>query len=192
MFATKFTGFSFCHPAHDDDHIYNVVLHALSSVSATKTPTATFLLLPSQIGWTKKGYMQALRNHPHSATVLTKFPSESLTFQQPEVHLNQKLAPQKNQKHMQLVVIWNNEGKQALFHNNPRWLEHLSSAIPGVWCYNTDMHLANMHSPNPPLRTPNSWHKTFQLLLPKNVNITENTAHNSNIITNMCISTLTT
>ena len=80
---------------------------------------------------------------------------------------------------MQLVVIWNNEGKQALFHNNPQWLEHLSSAIPGVWCYNTDMHLANMHSPNPPLRTPNSYCEKFPLLLPDNINITENTAHNS-------------
>eukprot|EP00983_Pelagomonas_calceolata_P072395 1151689-Pelagomonas_calceolata.AAC.3 len=36
---------------------YYLVMHALSSVETIKTPTVAFMLLPSQMGWTKKGYI---------------------------------------------------------------------------------------------------------------------------------------
>eukprot|EP00983_Pelagomonas_calceolata_P125650 1161225-Pelagomonas_calceolata.AAC.29 len=78
MFGSKFTGFSFYHTPHDDELIYHVIMHALSSIANTDILTATFLLLPSQMGWTKKGYMRWLRCYPDHATVLAKFPSKNL------------------------------------------------------------------------------------------------------------------
>eukprot|EP00983_Pelagomonas_calceolata_P049653 1141618-Pelagomonas_calceolata.AAC.1 len=57
-------------------------MHALSSIANTSIPTATFLLLPSQMGWTNKGYMRWLRCFPGHAAVLAKLPSERLAFQQ--------------------------------------------------------------------------------------------------------------
>jgi hypothetical protein len=31
---------------------------------------------------------------------------------------------------MQLIVVWNNQGKQALNESNPAWLNNLKQAIP--------------------------------------------------------------
>eukprot|EP00983_Pelagomonas_calceolata_P035637 1115513-Pelagomonas_calceolata.AAC.1 len=87
-------------------------MRALSSVANTDIPTVASMLLPSQMGWTKKGYMRWFSCYPDHATILAKLPSESLTFQPPQVHL--PLVPQKIMIHMQLNVIWNDEGKQNL------------------------------------------------------------------------------
>eukprot|EP00983_Pelagomonas_calceolata_P037540 1136385-Pelagomonas_calceolata.AAC.1 len=50
MFGTKFTGFSFCHPAHDDKFIYNLVMHALSSVAKHRNPNCGLLAPPQSDG----------------------------------------------------------------------------------------------------------------------------------------------
>eukprot|EP00983_Pelagomonas_calceolata_P016915 532438-Pelagomonas_calceolata.AAC.1 len=89
----------------------------------------SIMLLPSQMGWTKKGYMHWFSCYPDHATVLTKFPSESLTIQPTQVHLP-PTPPEKNMKHMQLIAISNNEGKQRRFQNEPNWLEGLHHEIP--------------------------------------------------------------
>eukprot|EP00983_Pelagomonas_calceolata_P114312 1160080-Pelagomonas_calceolata.AAC.19 len=73
MFESKFTGFSFCHLPHDDKLIYHLIIHALSSIANTNIPTATFPLLPSPMGWTKKRHMHWLRCFSDHAAVPAKF-----------------------------------------------------------------------------------------------------------------------
>jgi hypothetical protein len=46
-FATKFTGFSICHPVYDDTRKLKCVQHTLRSAMCSELPTATFLLLPN-------------------------------------------------------------------------------------------------------------------------------------------------
>jgi hypothetical protein len=48
-FATKFTGFSICHPVYDDTKMLKCVQHSLRSAMCSKLPTATFLFLPTHI-----------------------------------------------------------------------------------------------------------------------------------------------
>ena len=164
MFSTQFTGFSFCRPAHDDELIYYLVMHSLSSVQATATPTVTFMLLPSQMGWTKKGYMRWFSSYPDHATVLAKFPSESLTFQPPEIYLPQA-PPKTNMKHMQLIAIWNNEGKQQLLQNNPFWLESLQNEIAqGIWSQTSNLQPTNRQNTSLSFKAPCTWRKRFALL----------------------------
>jgi hypothetical protein len=31
---------------------------------------------------------------------------------------------------MQLIVVWRNQGKQALYESNPAWLNNLKQTIP--------------------------------------------------------------
>ena len=45
--ATKFTGFSVCHPEYSDAAMYKCLHHAIYSAMDAETPTATFLLLPN-------------------------------------------------------------------------------------------------------------------------------------------------
>jgi hypothetical protein len=46
-FATKFTGFSICHPVYDDTKMLKCVQHSLRSAMCSELPTATFLVLPN-------------------------------------------------------------------------------------------------------------------------------------------------
>eukprot|EP00983_Pelagomonas_calceolata_P050607 1142053-Pelagomonas_calceolata.AAC.2 len=93
VFGTKFTGFSFCHPAHDDKFIYNLVKHALSSVANTDIPTS-FHAPPHLDGMDRERLHALVSSYPDHATILAKFPSESLTFQPSQVHL--PLSTSKN------------------------------------------------------------------------------------------------
>jgi len=45
--ATKFTGFSVCHPLYNNSSMLNMVRHAIYSSLSTESATATFLLLPN-------------------------------------------------------------------------------------------------------------------------------------------------
>jgi hypothetical protein len=56
-FDTKFMGFSLCHPNFCDYLPHSLVGHALQSANSTQEATATFLLLPDWLGWSKNGYM---------------------------------------------------------------------------------------------------------------------------------------
>jgi hypothetical protein len=69
-FATKFTGFSFCHPNYCDYLLHSLVGHALQSSNSTQEATATFLLLPDWLGWSKNGYMTWINDCPEHACVL--------------------------------------------------------------------------------------------------------------------------
>eukprot|EP00983_Pelagomonas_calceolata_P062236 1147190-Pelagomonas_calceolata.AAC.4 len=55
---------------------YYIVMHAPSSVANTDITTVTFMLLLSQMDWTKKGYTRWFSCYPDHATALAKFPSE--------------------------------------------------------------------------------------------------------------------
>ncbi len=65
--ATKFTGFSVCHPLYEDSVMLNMVRHAIYSSFSTDSATATFLL--NQIGRAllisnANAYTQMLIKHP--------------------------------------------------------------------------------------------------------------------------------
>ncbi len=58
--ATKFTGFSVCHPLYEDCVMLNMVRHAIYSSLSTDSATATFLLLPNWKCLNANAYMQML------------------------------------------------------------------------------------------------------------------------------------
>jgi len=72
--ATKFTGFSVCHPLYDDRVMLNMVRHAIYSSLSTDSAIATFLLLPKWKGLNANAYMQMLRKYPEHYTILGTFP----------------------------------------------------------------------------------------------------------------------
>ena len=63
-FDTKFTGFSFCHPNYCNYLLHLLVGHALQSANSTQEATATLLLLPDWLGWSKNGYMTWINDYP--------------------------------------------------------------------------------------------------------------------------------
>jgi hypothetical protein len=67
-FDTKFTSFFFCHPNYCDYLLHSLVGHVLQST--TQLATATFLLLPDWLDWSKKGYMTWIIDYPEHACVL--------------------------------------------------------------------------------------------------------------------------
>ncbi len=70
--ATKFTGFSVCHPLYEDSVMLNIIHHAIYSSFPTDSAPATFLLLPDWKGLNANAYMQILREYPeHCATLGT-------------------------------------------------------------------------------------------------------------------------
>ncbi len=76
--ATKFTGFSVCHPHYDDSVMLNTVRHAIYSSLSTESATATFLLLQNWKGLNANAYMQILRKYPEHCTSLGTIPQASV------------------------------------------------------------------------------------------------------------------
>ncbi len=61
--ATKFTGFSVCHPLYNDSVMLNMVRHAINSSLSTEVPLQ--LACSSQReGLYANAYMQMLRKYP--------------------------------------------------------------------------------------------------------------------------------
>ena len=56
--ATKFTGFSMCHPIYDDGVMLDLIKHALHSSLAAQTATATLMFLPNWKGMSTNAYMK--------------------------------------------------------------------------------------------------------------------------------------
>jgi len=77
-FKTKFTNFSFCHPNYCDYLLHSLMGHALQSTKFTQEATATFLLLPDWLGWSKNEYMTWINDYPEHACVLAKFSADSM------------------------------------------------------------------------------------------------------------------
>jgi len=63
-FATKFTGFSICHPVYDDRKMLKCVQHSLRSAMCSELPTATFLFLPNWENKSIKAYRALVRDNP--------------------------------------------------------------------------------------------------------------------------------
>jgi hypothetical protein len=67
--------------------------------------TATFLLLPGWLGWSKNGYMTWINDYPEHACVLAKFSAASMLLNPTEVWLDAPPQPQHNKNKMQLIVV---------------------------------------------------------------------------------------
>jgi len=65
--ATKFTGFSMCHPIYHDGAMLNLIKHALHSSLAAQTATATCMFLSNWKGMSTNAYMKVVNNHPEPA-----------------------------------------------------------------------------------------------------------------------------
>jgi hypothetical protein len=60
--------------------------------------------------------MSRVNNYPEHACVLAKFPADRMLLNPTKVWSNAPLSAQ--QEKMQLIVVWNNKGKQALNESN--------------------------------------------------------------------------
>jgi len=92
-FDTKFTGFCFCHPNYCDYLLHSLVGHALQSAYFTQEATATFLLLPDWLGWSKNGYMTWINDYPEHTWVLARFSADSMLLNPTEVWLDAPPQP---------------------------------------------------------------------------------------------------
>jgi hypothetical protein len=62
---------------------------------------------------------------------------------------------------MQLIVVWNNQGQQALNESNSAWLKNLKQAIPeATWTCNNSAHVIGTAQ----VKCKNKQRKRFQLL----------------------------
>ena len=96
----------------------------------TQEATATLLLLPDWLGWSKNGYMTWINDYPEHACVLAQFSADSMLLNPTEAWLDAPPQPQHNKNKMQLTVVGNNQKKQALNESNPAWLNNLKQTIP--------------------------------------------------------------
>ena len=83
---------------------------------------------------------------------------------------------------MQLIVVWNNQGKQALIESNPAWLNDLKHKIPeATWTCNNSAHMLGTDR----VKCKNKQRKRFKLLNPDTpiaANISQwQTFHNTNV-----------
>ena len=95
----------------------------------TQEATATFLLLPDWLGWSKNGYATCINDYPEYACVLAKCFADSMHLNPTEVWSDAPPQPQHNKNKLQLIVVWNHQGKQALNESNPAWLNNLKQRI---------------------------------------------------------------
>jgi hypothetical protein len=83
---------------------------------------------------------------------------------------------------MQLIVVWNNQGKQALNESNPDWLKNLKQTIPeATWTCNNSAHVPGTAR----VKCKNKQKKRFRLLHPDTpiaANISQwQMPHNTNV-----------
>jgi hypothetical protein len=82
-FATKFTGFSICHPVYNDTQMLKCVQHSLQSAICSELPTATFLFLPNWENKRINAYGSLVHDNPKYCTTLGFIPKIKLTFAMP-------------------------------------------------------------------------------------------------------------
>ena len=81
--ATKFTGFSNCHPVYDDTRMLKCVQHSLRFAMCSELPTATFLQLPNWDNKSMNAYRALVRDNPNNCTTLAFIPKTKLTYAMP-------------------------------------------------------------------------------------------------------------
>ena len=81
--ATKFTGFSICHPVYDDTRMLKCMQHSLRFAMCSELPTATFLFLPNWENKNINAYRALVRDNPKYCTTLGFIPKTKLTYARP-------------------------------------------------------------------------------------------------------------
>ena len=99
-----------------------------------------------------------------------------------EVWLDAPPQPKHNKNNMQLIVVWNNQGKKALNESNLAWLNNLKQTIPeATWTCNNSAHEIGTAR----VKCKNKQRKRFQLLHPDTsiaANISQwQTLHSTNV-----------
>jgi len=123
-----------------------------------------------------------INDYLEHARVLAKFSADSMLLNPTEVWLDAPPQPQHNKNNLQLIVIWNNQGKQALIESNPAWLTNLKQTIAeATWTCNNSAHVLGTAR----VKCKNKQRKRFQLLHPDTpiaANISQwQTLHNTNV-----------
>ena len=123
-----------------------------------------------------------INDYLEHARVLAKFSADSMLLNPTEVWLDAPPQPQHNKNKMQLLVVWNNQGKQALIESNPAWLNDLKHKIPeATWTCNNSAHMLGTDR----VKCKNKQRKRFKLLNPDTpiaANISQwQTFHNTNV-----------
>ena len=130
-FATKFTGFSICHPVYDDTKMLKCVQHSLRSVMCSELPTATFLFQPNWENKNINAYRALVRDNPKYCTTLGFIPKTKLTYAMPRT--SWKVLQCNFSNHtwsMGFIAVWNKEANQRLIDGSPIWLQTLQRSIP--------------------------------------------------------------
>ena len=130
-FATKFTGFSICHPVYDDTKMLKCVQHSLRSAMCSELPNAT-LFLPN---WETRASMPT--EHWCKITRNTAPRLASSSRQNSHMPTSWKGIQRNFSNHtwsMDIIAVWNKEPKQCLTDGLPNWLQTLQRGIPeAVW-----------------------------------------------------------
>jgi hypothetical protein len=107
--------------------------------------------------------MTWINDYPEHGCVLAKFSADSMLLNPTEVWLDAPPQPRHNKNKMQLILVWNNQGKQALNESNPAWLNSLKQTIPeATWTCNNSAHVLGTAR----VKCKNKQRKRFQLLDP--------------------------
>jgi len=70
----------------------------LQSANCTQEATATILLLPDWLAWSKNGYMSWIHSYPEHTCVLARFCANSMLLNYTEVWLSAPPQPQHSNK----------------------------------------------------------------------------------------------
>jgi hypothetical protein len=112
--SVRYTGFSFCHPPHDDEMMFKLLRHAVHSSLHSTDPVATFMLLPHWRGFSCNACMSWLTQYPHLAEVRAKFPARNIQLQAPQHWFDTIPNSTPPSYPMQLFVVWNPNAREAL------------------------------------------------------------------------------
>ena len=110
-FATKFTGFSICHPVHDDTKMLKCVQHSLRSAMWSELPTATFLILPNWENKSINAYRALVRDNPKYCTTLGFIPKTKLTYAMPTLWKDVQRNFSNHTWSMDIIAVWNKEAQ---------------------------------------------------------------------------------
>ena len=133
-FATKFTGFSICHPVYDDIKMLKCVQHSLRSAMCGKLPTATFLFIPNWENKSINAYRALVQDNPKYCTTLGFIPKTKLTYAMPTLWKGVQWNLCNHTWSMDIIAVWNKEAKQRLTDASQSWLQTLQRSIPeAVW-----------------------------------------------------------
>ena len=131
-FATKFTGFSMCHPNYDDQLMFNSVQHAIRSARHATSPTATFMFLPNWANMSLNPYMQLFDENPDHCTYLGMIPQARLHYDEPTAWNGGRPTLPRPTWSLDIIVVWNAAAREQLCTTNQNWLSNLQQEIPGA------------------------------------------------------------